>query len=437
MNNLYQIVPQNLELEQSILNDCLYKPSEIVFDILDSSDFYKTAHQKIFSAIKELYNNREPIDIIAVKTLLSDKQQIEEVGGAIYLGQLLEIPLPTNTEYSANKLKKYSQLRRLIKIGNATSKRAFQGDTNEVENIIDYIQNEILNLGISRIGDWKPIGDIVVDCIDHIEKISERGGITGIPSGFTDLDVVTCGFQPGDLILLAGRPSMGKTAFVDCCVVNAAKEGFKSGICSLEMANIQIGTRFISSESKINSMRFRSGKFDNDHWKTIHNVGARISKLPIWIDDTPRASYQDIQRKARYAKKNFGIDSLWIDYLGFIDGDKENGRVMEIQSISRGLKALAKELFIPIILVCQLSRECEKRPNKRPILSDLRESGALEQDADVVCFLYRDEVYNKDDKQNKGIAELNIAKQRSGPTDMINLAWIESTTRFENLIRNV
>jgi replicative DNA helicase len=359
---------------------------------------------------------------------------MEDIGGGSYLSKLLEVPVSTNTEFSCRKLKKYSQLRQLIEISNAITKRCFQSNSEGVEKIIDYAQSEILRIDSGNNNTFRHVNEIIVECIEHCETISQKGGVTGVPSGYVDLDAHTCGFQPGDLILVAGRTSMGKTALALSCILNAADSGFKSGMCSLEMADIQLGNRLISSESRVNSLKFRSGRFNQDDWHTLTNAAGKLSSYDIWIDDSPQATYQDIQRKARFAKKNYGIQILWIDYLGFIDGEKDNGRVQEIQSISRALKALAKELYIPVVLVCQLSRACEQRTNKRPILSDLRESGALEQDADVVCFIYRDEVYNKDENSpHRGIAEIIIAKQRNGPTGTIRLAWRESITRFENL----
>jgi replicative DNA helicase len=424
--------PQNIELEQSILNTCLYHPDETVFDILKPSDFYKTAHQKIFNAICALKETDEPIDILSVTAKIQDRGQLEEIGGASYFGVLVGVPIAVDPEYTAKKIKGYSQLRRMIELSNAISKKCFSAESDDVEKIIDYAQTEILKVGTTDKNLFKSINEIVFDSIERCEELQDSGGITGVPSGFTDLDALTCGFQPGDLILLAGRPSMGKTALANNCMLNGAEQGFKSAMCQLEMTNIQTGNRFLASEGRLNSLKFRSGRFSGEDWAKLTNAASRISSYPIYIDDNPVSHYKDIQKKARFAFKNYGIQSLWIDYLGFIDGDESRSKVDEIQTISRGLKALAKEISIPVILLCQLSRECEKRNNKRPVLSDLRDSGALEQDADVVMFIYRDEVYNKD-SPDKGTAEIWIRKQRNGPIGTIKLAWLEQYARFENL----
>jgi replicative DNA helicase len=272
------------------------------------------------------------------------------------------------------------------------------------------------------------------ECVERCEELQDKGGITGVPTGYIDLDALLCGFQGGDLILLAGRPSMGKTALMNCAAVNAAERGFPSAICQLEMTNIQTGNRLLALNGKVNSMKFRSGKFSNEDWFKIQSTASKLSGYKIYVDDSAVSNYQEIQKKARYAVKNYDIKILFIDYLGFIDGEKDQGKVNEIQTISRGLKATAKELNIPVILLCQLNRSLEQRPNKRPILSDLRDSGALEQDADVVLFIYRDEVYNKE-SEFQGVAEINVAKQRNGPTGIIRLAWLPAFTKFENLVR--
>ena len=434
MDNL-NLPPQNIELEQSVLATCLYHPDDVVFEILKPSDFYKTTHQKIFLAIKTLTEKQEPVDILSVTTLLQDVGQIGEISIS-YLSTLMNCPITTDIQYSCKKIRAYSQLRQMIEISNSITKRCYQSGSDDVERVVDYAQTEILKVGVSDKIGFKTVRDIVFECIERCEELQNSGGVTGVPSGFTDLDAITCGFQPGDLILLAGRPSMGKTALANNCMLNGADQGFKSAMCQLEMTNIQSGNRFLASEAKLNSLKFRSGRFSNEDWARLTNAAGRVSTYGIFIDDTPVCHYKDIQKKGRFAKKNYGIDTLWIDYLGFIDGDKSKSKVDEIQTISRGLKGLAKELSIPIILLCQLNRSCESRPDKRPMLSDLRDSGALEQDADVVCFIYRDDVYDKD-SPHKGTAEIKIAKQRNGPTGTIRLAWLEQYTRFENLAREV
>jgi replicative DNA helicase len=282
--------------------------------------------------------------------------------------------------------------------------------------------------------DWCQLNDVITNCMDSAEELAKKGGITGVPTGFRDLDWYTSGFQGGDLVILAARPGMGKTAFAINSINNSAKQGFKAGFLSLEMVAQQVGNRFLSITSNINALKFRSGRFLPDDWEKMVSAAELLSTHGVWIDDHPRASYQDIHSKCKVLLSRHHANALWIDYLGFIDGDKDQNKVAEIQSITRALKQSAKEFNIPIVLICQLSRECEKRPNKRPILSDLRDSGAIEQDADVVLFLYREDYY-KPDSKDKGVVEVSISKQRNGPTGTIKLQWQEEYTSFHNLAK--
>jgi len=272
-----------------------------------------------------------------------------------------------------------------------------------------------------------------VECMDHCEEISKSNSLTGVPSGFSKLDFYTAGFQPGDLIVLAARPGCGKTAFAVNAAKNSARTGHKNLIQSLEMERVSIGNRFLAVMSRVNSLKFRSGRFGMDDWERLTDAAGGLAELPIWVDDSPRVTVQEIQKSARAMRIKNGLDILWIDYLGFVDGDKSSrSKVQEIESITRALKALGKELCIPVVLISQLNRDCERRDNKRPVLSDLRDSGALEQDADMVLFLYRDSKYNKD-TEDKGIVECEIAKQRNGPEARVKLRWTEEFTRFDNL----
>jgi replicative DNA helicase len=424
--------PNNIELEQSIIRACLYDPDDIYFEQVQPEDFYKTAHQKIFEACCELKQRQDPIDIVSVSEVLRKKDEYEAIGGATYLNELLEAWMVIKPEFSIGQLLNYSGSRKMLQISNAVQKRCFSGDT--IEEIVDYCQGEILKIGNVKFKNgFRKLTSIVADAVDRCELIASKSGVTGVPSGYEDIDRLTCGFQNTDFILLAARPRMGKTAFMSNCIANAAAGGFKSAMISLEMAGIPIVNRFLASEGGINSLKFLSGNFDTEDWHKIHGAAGKMHEWPVWIDDSPSANYKDIQRKLRTAKSQYGIDIAWIDYLGFIEGEKGEGVVREIQTISRGLKATAKELEIPIVLICQLNRECEKRADKRPALADLRDSGALEQDSDMVLFLYRDEVYNPDGP-NAGIAEVEIAKYRNGPSAVrVKLAWLPKFTRFENI----
>lgn len=436
-----KIPPHNIEIEESILSSCLLMSTKYV-DLIESIsplDFYKTIHQTIFKSIQKLYKSEQPVDLISVR---NDNQDISHT----VLGEISDAPVVVNTEYSKEILIGNAKLRKLIELGNALMKRGFNGNSNDVAQHVDYAQREALKIG-EGVGKkaFRHISGIIDDVVDRCETISKSGGLTGVPSGFRDLDALTCGFQPGDLVIVAGRPSAGKTAFATQCIANASKKDYRSAFFSLEMPDWQIGNRFLSNKSQTNSLKFRSGKFNTEDWARLHEAAGEIYKWRLFIDDSSNLHYRDIVQRGRTIKRQENSDIFWIDYLSFLQGDKESGTVKEIESITRALKSLAKELSIPIVLVCQLNRKCEERPNKRPILSDLRDSGAIEQDSDVVLFLYRHSRYVKrynDDgnetpeyKKCKNIAEINIAKQRNGPTETIGLYWNDATTTFGDLKR--
>lgn len=436
-----RIPPHSIELEESILASCLLYPTQYadLIELLSPQDFYKTIHQKIFKTIQTLHITESPVDLVSVKT---ENQEIS----ASVLTELSDAPVVTDTEYSKNQLRGYSSLRRLIEIGNACMKRGFTGRPDEIAEHVDFIQRESLEIGNGfQKKFFKPIQPIIDEAIDRCEAISKSGGLTGVPSGFRDIDALTCGFQPGDLIILAARPSMGKTALATSCIKNSSEHGYKNAFFSLEMPNWQIGNRLLSDKSKIDSLKFRSGKFSNDDWHRLHEAAADIYKWKLFVDDSANLHYRDIVQRGRTIYRQENADIFWIDYLSFLQGDKESGTVKEIESITRSLKGLAKELNIPIVLISQLNRKCEERPNKRPILSDLRDSGAIEQDADVVLFLYRHSryvrkyndygTYTEEYLKCRNLAEVNIAKQRNGPTETIGLYWNEQTTTFGDLMK--
>jgi replicative DNA helicase len=438
MNNL---PPHNIELEESILASCLLMSSEYtgLIESISPNDFYKSIHQTIFKSIQALYNSDNPVDLVSVR---NENNEIP----ATVLYEISDAPVVTDSEYSKEMLIGNARLRRLIELGNALMKRGFNGRPDEVSEHVDYAQKEALKIGNGfQRQSFRHISSIIDDVVDRCEVISKSGGLTGIPSGFRDLDALTCGFQPGDLVVVAGRPSMGKTAFATQCIANASKKGYRSAFFSLEMPDWQIGNRLLSNKSQTDSLKFRSGKFNPEDWTRIHEAAAEIYKWRLFVDDSSNLHYRDIVQQGRTIKRKEGSDIFFLDYLSFIRGDKESGTVKEIESITRSLKGLAKELSIPVVLLCQLNRKCEERPNKRPILSDLRDSGAIEQDSDVVLFLYRHSRYVKrynDDgtetdeyRKCKYIAEINIAKQRNGPTETIGLSWHDSTTTFGDLMR--
>lgn len=430
----YTIPPQNIELEESILASILLFPEEDLFE-LEPSDFYRTAHQKIYTVCKNLWVKTQSVDLVSTTNELIKNQQLEEIGGATYLSKLTDLPPVVDIKYSVGQIKGYANLRRMIELSNTIAKRAFEGNPDTVDEIINILQAGALKIGDQKKENSCNMQELILDCVEYCENIQENKGMTGIPSGFADLDSILCGFQDSDLYIIAGRPSMGKTAFVLNCMENAAAAGYANDFYSLEMARLQVAIRYLSMRSGVNSQKFRSGYFSQNDWVMITDAAGRLSELPINIDDSASASYLDIQKKSRKNYKKNGTRIIWIDYLKFLTGDKGLNRNLEIGTITRGLKQLAKELKVPVVLVCQLNRAVEQRGNKRPVLSDLRDSGEIEADADTVIFLYRDDYYDRDeDNPNRGIVEVQIAKQRMGPTGIIRLMWDEKTTKFNNLI---
>lgn len=430
-NTDYSLPPHNVEIEKSILSGLLTAQEYDLLDVLKPEHFYRGPHQAIFAACQKVYEREKVLDIALVAHQIGE--DLERIGGYGYLGKLLDEPTPISTAAYCDKLVGFYKLRRLIEASNAAIKRSLAALPDEFDSVIDYLSAQISDLSSGRTAEWCKLDSVIMECVDICEELQKRQGITGVPSGFSDLDFYTCGFQPGDLILIAARPGCGKTSFAINSAKNSAKAGFKNGVMSLEMVRHQIGHRFLSIVSRVNGLKFRSGRFAMEDWERITDAAGKLSNLPIWIDDSPRASHIDLAKKSRSLKRQSGLDILWIDYLGFLDGDKsQRSKVYEVESITRSLKALAKELKIPVILLCQLNRECERRDNKRPQLSDLRDSGALEQDADLVMFFYNDAKYHAETAE-KGVIECEIAKQRNGPTARIKLRWEETITRFDNL----
>lgn len=440
------IPPHSIELEQSILADCIIDPDSLddISDILIPNDFYKTAHQKIYSAMLELKRKDEFFDFVTLADKLKTLKQLDKVGGATYLAYLTDTPIPSNTERTAKKIKQYATLRATIVLCYNTIKACHEanGDSDE---IVDRLQSDSLKIDAGTSGDdYTGMKQLVVDGEERHEIISKnKSNISGVPSTFIDVDKVTCGFQKGDLIIIAARPSMGKSSLARNIAVNIAKKDIPSAIISLEMSKEQLYDAMASGESNINLMKFRNGWFSKDDWKIKTEAASRLYELKLYIADTNCFKTLDICRVARRLKKKKDIQIVFIDYLQLIAGDRKWGKNIEIGEITRRLKQLAKELNIPVVLLSQLNRECDKRPDKRPVLSDLRDSGSIEQDADIVLFLYRHEEYilNKYDDGGSmtpemekwaGRAEVNVAKQRLGPKRRINLTWLEKTAQFKD-----
>ena len=436
---LYNLPPQSLEAEESILSAILVDNDTLleVLEILSPEDFYRSAHQKIFSAISELFSRNEPVDLVTLTNILREHDRLEEIGGAAYLANLVDtVPLAVNAQYYAKIVYDKACLRRLIEKSNSIAKRCFE-DRGDVDSVIDFAESSIFEISENKIRPtFYPIGKIIESNIDVLEeRQGNRALVTGVATGFTKLDELTAGFQKSDLVILAGRPGMGKTALALNIAKNAAVDAnIPVAIFSLEMSKEQLSLRMLSSEARIDSSRLRRGFISQDDWIKITDSAGVLSQAPIFIDDSPNITALEIRAKSRRLKMEKDIGLIIIDYLQLMKSRvSAERRDLEISEISRSLKALAKELDLPVVALSQLNRKLEERSDKRPQLADLRESGALEQDADVVAFLYRDELYNRDENNpNKGKAELIVSKQRNGPTGFTILTFLDTYTRFEN-----
>jgi replicative DNA helicase len=436
----YNLPPQNIEAEESIISAILIDNNTLldVIEIVSDSDFYRTAHQKIFAAITDLFDKGEPVDLVTLANRLKEKGQLEEIGGGTYLARLVDtVPFAVNAQHYAQIVYDKAALRRLIEKANAIVKRCFD-ERGEVDDIIDFAEASVFEISEKKSQQaFYPLSKIILGNIETLEeKQGNRSLVTGVATGFTHIDNLTSGLQKSDLIILAARPSMGKTALALNIARNAAVDAnIPVAIFSLEMSKEQLSLRMLCAEARIDSSRLRGGFFSMEDWHRLTDAAGILSESPIFIDDSPSLSAMDIRAKARRLKLDKNIGLVIIDYLQLMQGRRTaERRDLEISEISRALKALAKELDLPVLALSQLNRMLEQRTDKRPRLSDLRESGALEQDADVVAFIYRDEVYNReDDNQSKGVAEIILAKQRNGPTGDVNLTFLNSYTRFENL----
>ena len=435
------VPPQNIEAEESLISAVLIDNTALlkIIEILAPEDFYRSAHQKIYAAMVSLFEKNEPIDLITLSNDLKQKNMLEDIGGASYLASLIDtVPFAVNAEHYARIVYEKSCLRQLIHKSNEITKKCFE-DQTELEEIVDFAERAIFEISEKKTGQaFTPISKIIDSNIETLEKNqANKSLVTGVPSEFKDLDRLTSGFQNSDLIILAARPSMGKTALALNIARNAAIEhNVPVAIFSLEMSKEQLSLRMLCSEARMDSSRLRSGFFSMEDWENITEAAGILSETPIYIDDSPVISATEIRAKARRLKLDCNVGLIIIDYLQLMRGNRSmERRDLEISDISRSLKALAKELSLPVIALSQLNRMLEQRTDKRPKLSDLRESGALEQDADLVAFIYRDEVYNKDENNPyKGTAEIILAKQRNGPTGTVTLTFLNAYTRFQDYI---
>lgn len=434
--------PQNLEAEQAVLGAIFLEPSSLTTasEVLAPEDFYRGAHQRIFEAMIRLNDKGEAVDLITVTEELSSTNILEDVGGMGYLTELADsVPTAANIEYYAKIVEEKSILRRLIRTATAIAQDGFTRE-DEVETLLSEAEKSILEVSQKKkAGSFHHIKDVLVRTFDNIETLHNRAGdVTGIATGFAELDQITAGFQRNDLIIVGARPSMGKTAFALNIAQNVAtKTGENVAIFSLEMGAEQLVMRMLCAEGNIDAQRLRTGSLTDEDWGKLIMAMGSLSNAGIFIDDTPGVKIQDIQAKCRRLKQEQGgLGMVMIDYLQLILGSGKNpdNRQQEVSEISRSLKGLARELEIPIIALSQLSRGVEQRQDKRPMMSDIRESGSIEQDADIVAFLYRDDYYDKE-SENKNIIEIIIAKQRNGPTGTVSLAFIKEYNKFVNLER--
>ena len=434
-----KVPPHDTEAEQAVIGSMLTDKDAIIsaIEVLKEEDFYREDNKTIYSAILNLYNRAEPVDIITLKAELSSLGKLEAVGGLEYLAELPDkVPTTANVDKYIKIVEEKSLLRNLLKTANEIIKLGYD-ETQEVDVLMDQAEKKIFDAIQSRNQKgYSSIKDILVDTFTELEQLyNQKQHITGVPTGFADLDYKTAGFHNSDLILVAARPAMGKSAFaLNIASYAATKGNVPVAIFSLEMSKEQMVNRILCSEAMVDSNKVRTGKIDDEDWAKLAEASGRLSESKIFIDDTPGISIMEIRAKCRKLKLEQDIGMVVIDYLQLVQGSGKRGasREQEIAEISRSLKILAKEINVPVIALSQLSRAPEQRPDHRPMLSDLRESGSIEQDADIVMFLYRDDYYNED-SEKKNIAEVILAKHRSGSTGTVELLWLGNYTKFANI----
>ena len=440
MPTIDRLPPQNIDAEQAVLGAMLIKKEAIaeVSQLLRPEDFYRDAHKIIYEAMLTLFNRNEPADIVTVTNYLNNESKLDKVGGIAFVTALANVvPTAANVIYHANIVREKADLRHLINTATDIAGMAYEA-ADDVADVIDKSEKMIMEVANRQnVSAFTPMKDIVIETFDKINLLYEsKGGLTGIPSGFRDLDALTSGLQASDLILVAARPSMGKTAFTLNIAANVALKSKKTvAFFSLEMSKQQLVQRMLCSEGGIDSQKLKNGDLSNEDWDKLVRTADRVSSAPLYIDDTAGITVMELRSKARRLKAEQGLDLIIIDYLQLMQGRGRGGsdnRQQEISEISRSLKAVARELNVPVIALSQLSRSVESRQIKRPMLSDLRESGSLEQDADIVMFLYREDYYDPE-TTNKNITEVIVAKHRNGPVDTIRMFFTKQFTRFNDL----
>jgi len=436
MRIMDKLPPQSINAEESLISAVLINNKVIpdILDILKPEDFYRSAHQKIFKCVFDMFDKKDPVDLVTLPTELKNRSLLEEIGGASYLAGLVDnVPLSTSVKKHSKIIKEASIKRSIIEKCNEALNQCFDNTQKSID-ISDGLIQDMMGFDDQNKSEAKWLKDVMIDCVEDLEE-KQKTGVTGLKSGFHMLDSISCGFHPGDLLILAARPAMGKTSFMWNVAENITDQTNKPvAVFSLEMPSLQLGFKTIGHKGRLNTAKFRNGKLNQDDWKSVMH-GASYTN-PILINDNFDMSSMDIRRAARKYKKKHDICCVFVDYMQLIQSDKGNNREQEIAYISRNMKGMARELNIPVVALSQLNRMVEQRNDKRPMLSDLRESGSIEQDADGVMFIYRDEVYNTDNNNpNKGKAEILIKKNRHGACGTAYLSFIKERASFENLHR--
>ncbi|MDR2838012.1 MAG: replicative DNA helicase, partial [Azonexus sp.] len=441
-----RVPPHSIEAEQSVLGGLLLDNEawDRISDLVTDTDFYRDEHRRIFRQIRNLLERAKPADVVTVAEALDTANEGEQTGGLAYLGELAaNTPSAANIKRYAEIVRERSVLRQLVATADEIAADAVNPLGRDAETLLDEAESKIFKIAEAGAGHregFVHINPLLTEVVERIQELHDRDNpsdITGVPTGFIDLDQKTSGFQPGDLIIVAGRPSMGKTAFaLNIAESVAVDSGLPVGIFSMEMGGAQLATRLLASLGRLNSQSLRTGRMSDDEWSKLSFALGKLHEAPIYIDETGGLTPASLRARARRLARQYGgkLGLLVIDYIQLMSGNRQGeNRATEVSDISRAIKSLAKELQVPIVALSQLSRKVEERTDKRPMMSDLRESGAIEQDADVILMMYRDEYYNKESPDNKGMAEVIIGKQRNGPTGTVRLAFLGEYTRFESL----
>ena len=433
-----KVPPHNIDAEQSILGGVLINNDAMnqIMDILSADCFYRESHMHLFQGMVALYNNNEPIDLITLSQHLTEKNLLEKAGGVEYVTSLADaVSTSAGIVYHAEIVRNLYVRRKLLTQCSIISESCLQ-NWQDTDDLLELAEQSIFDIAEEKIGEgFTPLENIIKESFKKLESVAELDGfITGVPTDFREFDRYTAGLQPSDLIIIAGRPSMGKTALALNIGYNAAKKTRKGvAIFSLEMSKMQLGMRLLGFEAQINATRLRTGTLRDREWTNLTHAANQLAELPIYIDDTSSLSILEMKARCRRLLKKIDLALVVIDYLQLVQGRQSaESRQVEISEISRSLKALAKDLNVPVLALSQLNRKVEDRPNKRPQLADLRESGAIEQDADVIAFIYRDEMYHPTTDENRNVAEINLAKQRNGPTGYFRLTFQQEYTRFRD-----